>query len=144
MPYKLQQLLRFPRTVVNKIVSSYQRITRGYSTEDWWSLDYHLAHILSQTLVEYVERDTPISMNYFDEGADYFDEGADYDDEEAYDAAVERRNTDYLKYADFFTRYCDGGMWNKKEDAEELNGVTVEEYEEAMQWLAKNFANLWY
>jgi hypothetical protein len=32
-----------------------QRIKRGWSDRDWWSIDYHIAQILSETLKKYVE-----------------------------------------------------------------------------------------
>jgi hypothetical protein len=32
-----------------------QRVKRGWSDRDWWSIDHHIAEILSQTLRKYVE-----------------------------------------------------------------------------------------
>lgn len=135
MNYKLRKVLFFPRDLLRELKFAWQRATRGFSDRDWWSIDYHIADILSKALPMYIDRGHGVSMGFF--------EGDDFESDEAHEKAITKQKEEYLKYADFFKRYCDGGVWTKEETAKELNGVTTEEYEEAMQWLATNFSGLW-
>lgn len=133
MHYRLHQLKRLPGKLFKSVIWGFQRARRGYSEADWWSIDSHIANILAQTLPEYVKRNSGVNINYIEGEGD-----------EAFERALAKRNEEYLKYADFFRRYADGGIWNEAETAQELNGVTPEEYEDAMEWLSKNFAGLWH
>lgn len=74
---------------------------------------------------------------------DYIEEGEDLEDAD-WDKAKERQDEEYLKYAGVFAKYADGGVWSSREAADDLNGVTPEELDDAMQWLAKRFTTLWY
>jgi hypothetical protein len=135
MNYKLRQFLRLPITIKNEIKWAYQRATRGFSDRDWWSLDSHIANVLSKALPLYIEKGHGVNASYF--------EGEDYDDDEGWKKAEEKRDEEYRKYADIFARYADGGVWQDEITAKELNGITPNEYEDAMEWLSKHFSGLW-
>lgn len=137
MNYKLRQILRFPGRLVSEVIWGFQRATRGYSDKDLWSIDSHIAGILSKSLSRYVEMKNGVS-------ADFLEEGSDYESDEAWNKAKALQDAEYKKYSDFFARYAENGLWHSKDAAVELNGVTEEEYDEAMQWLAKRFLTLWY
>lgn len=133
MNYKLRSIIRFPITFVKEIKYAFQRATRGYSDKDWWSIDAHIANILSKALPQYVKDSPSLSFQYYEGEGD-----------EAFERGLAKRNADYLKYANFFARYYDGGIWQDEKTAQQFNGVTPEECEEAMAWLAKNFSHLWH
>lgn len=137
MNYKLRQILRFPDRLVSEVIWGFQRATRGYSDRDLWSIDSHIAGILSKSLSRYVEMKDAVA-------ADFLEEGADYDSDEAWDKAKDTQDAEYKKYAEVFTRYSENGLWHSPEAAEDLNGVTQEEFDDAMQWLVKRFHTLGY
>jgi hypothetical protein len=137
MNYKLRQILRFPGRLVSEVIWGFQRATRGYSDRDLWSIDSHIAGILSKSLSRYVEMKNAVSV-------DYLAEGSDYNSDEEWDKAKALQDTEYAKYSEVFARYSKNGLWHSPESAAELNGVTEEEFDEAMQWLAKRFQTLWY
>lgn len=136
MNYKIKRILFFPKRLINEVIWAYQRVTRGFSDRDWWSIDAFIANILSEALPKYVKDSKSISVNYIGLKEELTDK--DWEKAEA------KRNKEYTKYADFFARYADGGIWNNPETAKELNGVTPEEYKEAMRWLGKHFGSLWH
>jgi hypothetical protein len=136
MNYKIKRILFLPKRIINEIVWSYQRITRGFSDRDWWSIDVFIAKVLSEALPKYVRDSKSISIHYIGLKEELTDE--------EWANAEAKRDKDYMKYADFFARYADSGIWNNSKDAKELNGVTPEEYKDAMRWLGKHFGNLWH
>jgi hypothetical protein len=138
--YQLRQIIRFPGRLVSELIWGFQRAFRGYSDRDWWSIDSHIAEILSKSLIRYVEKGHTVPVSYFKGDLNKADDEAA---SKEWDKAKEIRDAEYEKYADFFARYADGGVWASEEAAEELNGVTPAQYEEAMQWLAEHFTELW-
>lgn len=136
MHYRIRQIIRFPGRLISEVVWGFQRATRGYSDRDLWGIDSHIASVLSKSLYRYVEMKNAVSVDYIDIGEDL--ENADWD------AAKEKQDAEYLKYAEVFARYADGGLWESEETAQELNAVTPEEFDDAMQWLSKRFTTLWY
>ena len=137
MNYKIRQILKFPSRMVSEVIWGFQRAFRGYSDKDLWSIDSHIANILSKSLSRYVEMKNGVS-------ALYLEYGDDYESDEAWDKAKAKQDAEYLKYSAVFARYAENGLWHSPEAAEELNGVTQEEYDDAMKWLASRFQTLWY
>lgn len=133
--HQIWAIILFPRHLFREFKWGYQRATRGFSDKDWWSFDSHIAEILSKALPLYVSQGIGTNSTFF--------EGDDIDNEESWKQAREKQDREYLKYADIFNRYANGGVCLDDVDAKESNGVTQEEYDEAMQWLAKNFGTLW-
>lgn len=137
MNYKLRQILNFPGRLISEVIWGFQRANRGYSDKDLWSIDSHLADIISKTLLRYVEMKNAVSV-------EYLKDGADYESSEAWDEAKELQDAEYTKYSKIFARYAENGLWYSPDAAEAVNGISQEEYDDAMQWLAKRFHTLWY
>jgi hypothetical protein len=55
-----------------------QRLTRGYSDRDWWSIDHFIAGVLSKALRQYVEHGH-LLIEDKDEWLKHSDVLADYD-----------------------------------------------------------------
>jgi hypothetical protein len=137
----VRKVITFPRRVRDEIVFAYQRVTRGFSDRDWWSIDSHIANILSQALPKYVKDGHGISSSYLPKG--YGESGDSKKDDADFAKAIKKRDAEYSKYADIFARYYNGGIWHNEESAKEFDGITEPEYKAAVAWLAKNFSGLW-
>jgi hypothetical protein len=116
MMYKVKRCIKAP---FMELKYAYQRVTRGFSDRDWWSLDNHIAEILSKALPKYVKDGHGVSTIYYEEG-------------ESWDTEIEvllsRRDPDYLRMAAMFANY------DERSD---------EEMKEMSAWLGKHFGTLW-
>ena len=117
--------------MIRKIKYAYQRINRGFSDKDMWNADRYLARMYADILMWYVEKGMGIPSIYAD----------------TWDTPIEimeaRRDAEYDKYIDIFTRYSQDGVWETEEDIKEFGGVLDSEIEEALQWFKEHFQQLW-
>lgn len=121
-----------PRRIFNRFVRfPYQRLTRGFSDQDAWNGDGHLARQIAGILTWIVEKGHAVSMSYAD------DEHTDVD------IMVERRDKEYLHYASIFAEYGKNGPAMDEAWKNEFGGVLDSEMQEALQWLSKHFQELW-
>jgi hypothetical protein len=117
--------------MIRKVKYAYQRINRGFSDKDMWNADRYLARMYADILMWYVEKGMGIPSIYAD----------------TWDTPIEimeaRRDAEYHKYIDIFTRYSQDGVWATEEDIKECGGVLDSELEEALQWFKEHFQQLW-
>jgi hypothetical protein len=128
----LRKIVRFPRKVIFEARYARQRVVRGFSDRDWWSIDMFLAQVLAEALPKYVKDGHGVSGYYIKGETD-----------EDFEAAVAVRDAEYLKYADIFKRFSENGVWEKEEDAKEFDAASGAEMKEALEWLAAHFTQLW-
>lgn len=116
MMYKVKRCIKAP---FMELKYAYQRVTRGFSDRDWWSLDNHIAEMLSKALPKYVKDGHGVSSMYYEDGEDW-----DVD----VDILKARRDADYLRMAKMFANYDD----RSSKDSQEMSA-----------WIAKHFETLW-
>lgn len=116
MTYKVKRCIKAP---FMELKYAYQRVTRGFSDRDWWSLDNHIAEMLSKALPKYVKDGHGVSSMYYEDG-----EGWDVD----VNILKARRDADYLRMAALFANYDD----RSGKDSQEMSA-----------WIAKHFETLW-
>ena len=122
--YHIRHLIRWPKYAT-------QRIRRGFSSKDMWNADAFLARMYADILMWYVHNSVSVPSTYLDTWSD------------PVEVAVKRRDADYIKYADIFRRYGNGGSWDTQEHADDFNGVLDTEMAEALESLSKHFQEFW-
>ena len=84
-----------------------QRITRGYSDRDWWSIDHFIADVLSKALRQYVEAGHLV-INDKEEWLKHSDVLANYNRIYEFDKDYEAQLKETLLWvADNFGRFWD-------------------------------------
>jgi hypothetical protein len=108
-----------------------QRGKRGYSDRDMWSADIYMAGIFAGMLRWQVEKGHGVSMAWA------------VNDDDPVDLLLERRNPEYLKYAEMFEEYAKHGVaWNEKWK-KKFGGLTEDEAHDIMTWFAQHFTEFW-
>jgi hypothetical protein len=114
-----------------KIKYFIQRGKRGYSDRDMWSADMYMAGIFAGILRWQVENGHGVSMSW------------SVNDDDSVDLLLERRDPEYIKYAEMFEEYAKNGhAWNKKWK-EKNGGLTDDEVHDMMTWFAQHFTEFW-
>jgi len=116
------------------VVRSYQRTTRGFSSQDAWSGDSFLAGQIAGIMQWIVDNSQGCQMSY----ADPLD--AEFRD---VDGMIERRNAEYVKHIAIFKEYAKNGVTLNAEWQKEFGGVLDEDIEDSLQWLSEHFQELW-
>lgn len=112
-----------------------QRGKHGWSDADVWNADNYLAGVIADILEWYTsDKSTGVSMRYA------YDLDTNNPDMKI---MVERRNTEYLKYAAIFREYSVNGSWELQKDIDQFGGVLDKDMDEALQWLSKIYTGLW-
>ena len=116
------------------VVQSYQRTTRGFSSQDAWSGDTFLAGQIAGIMQWIVDNGIGCQMSY-----------ADPLDTECRDikGMIERRNADYTKHIAIFKEYEKNGVTFNDEWQREFGGVLDSDMEDSLQWLSEHFQELW-
>jgi hypothetical protein len=108
------------------LVYNTQRINRGFSDRDAWNGDTHIAGTIAGLLRWYTSPlNHGVAMSYADP----------LDSTDNVNLMAKRRDEDYERIADIFSRYHK----SKYDDS-----VTDEEINEALDWLKIHFRELWY
>jgi hypothetical protein len=96
-----------------------QRGRRGWSDQDAWNADMHLARVISGTMGYLIDKGYSIPMNYA------------YPDDNI-DNMKNRMTEDYSRHIKVFQQYV------------ELCGdIPDDELDNSLNWLKENFRNLW-
>jgi hypothetical protein len=114
--------LRFTRT----LVSSMQRVRRGWADSDTWSLDHHIANTLSQQLF------------YLADNTHGWPQSDLYPTFEDWQNALRLNAAKLREYADR-DKYMNASINNWIE----LEEQAISDGKEAMRWVAENFDGLW-
>lgn len=143
MAYKPNPLLRFiwrterilrmfhPRRLFNRLIKyPYQRLSRGFSDQDAWSGNEHLAKQIAGILRWNVKHSYGIGYPYVNNDLPV-------------DEAALIRDMDYEKKALLFDEFAENGIaldtaWKKKH-----GGLSNKEYKDLMKWFADIFPALW-
>lgn len=97
---------------------AYQRITRGYSDLDWWSVDHFIAETLPPMLRK-LAKGYSVPMRFVTE-----DDTAD----------IDAMSEEYNKYADYLEGWLKEDGWNAEDN---------ERAKEALHWFADHFGEFW-
>lgn len=130
MQYKLKLLLK-PFYIVMYYI---QRAKRGFSDKDMWSADMFISTQIAGILRWYVEKGHGVPMSYARED-DFIGQDVYY--------MINARDAEYKKYAALFEEYGKHGHAVNAKWKEMFGGLTDEEVNDMMTWLAKHFTELW-
>lgn len=111
-----------------------QRVFRGYSDADCFNGDTYLAGQIANVLTWIVENGHGVAM--------YYGYGMDIENPNV-DEMVRRRDEDYLHYAAIFREYNINGPAINEEWKKEFGGLLDQEIQDALQWLARHFTEIW-
>lgn len=117
--------------MIDKIRFAHQRLTRGFADSDVWNADMFLAGQIAGILRWIVEEGHGVATSYAD------DWNTDVD------IMVQRRDKDYLYYANIFAEYAKNGAAYDESWKEEFGGVLDTEIDVALQWFREHFLELW-
>jgi len=130
----LKFLTQRPMTsALREIQFAWQRVSRGWDDSATWSLDVHLARLLSEQLNHLA--DTTHGWPGEPDG--------DFPHFEDWQFALRENALKLRVYADGKFSVPDAGLASSESD---LNAVLEEQYsaaQEAMRWVADNFGSLW-
>lgn len=119
------------------IKHAYQRVTRGFSDNDAWNADKFLAAQLSGILTWFIEEGHGVPWSYAREDDLYVEYVQDID------YMVTARDAEYKKYAAMFEEYGKHGHAVNEKWKKNFGGLTDEEVNDMMTWLAEHFTELW-
>jgi hypothetical protein len=128
------KMINFRRWFRRNILAPIQRNKRGFSDIDAWSGDSYLAGVIANMLDWYRENGNGIPGSYLWD--------TEHKKELSWEEGKAKMDAEYVKYANIFRRYANGGAWPEKY-VTEFNGATTEEIDEALAWFTKIFPGLW-
>jgi len=112
---------------MNKLKHKFQKLTKGYSDEELWSLDYTLANIIYKYLDAFIKMHRhgyPVNLK---EGETYNDFDEESKSKEWEDKLIRMRDAFYLI----------------KEDKHYENDENVELINEGLRLFSENFLSFW-
>jgi len=131
MQYRSNRLFFLIRRFFQHIKSFFQRGIRGYGDVDMWSADMYMAGIFAGMLRWQVEKGHGVSMSWA------------VSDDDSVDLLLERRDPEYIRYAEMFEEYAKNGYaWNEKWK-KKFGGLTEDEVHDMMTWFAQHFTEFW-
>ena len=134
MKYKIKMFKKKLLRPYYAIKHAYQRVTRGFSDNDAWNADKFLAAQLSGILMWFVNEGHGVPMSYARED-DLYGQDIEY--------MTAARDAEYKKYAALFEEYGKHGHAVNAKWKEMFGGLTDEEVNDMMTWLAEHFTELW-
>ncbi|HPI20994.1 MAG TPA: hypothetical protein PKY56_11550 [Candidatus Kapabacteria bacterium] len=117
----------FVISVLNKLKYKYQKLTKGYSDEELWNLDYTLAGIIYKYLDAFIKMKRngyPVNLK---EGETYNDFDEESKSKEWEDKLIKMRDAFYLI----------------KEDKQYEKDKNIELIDEGLRLFSENFLSLW-
>jgi len=131
--WSAERTLRFfhPRRLFNKLIKyPYQRLSRGFSDQDAWNANTHLARQIAGMLRWYIKNSNGVSYPYYTY------------DEDVNKAAL-LRDIEFENYAVMFDEFAENGVAHNKKWQERCGGLSQQEYKKMMKWFTENFPGLW-
>lgn len=113
------RLTRFIKDICRNIRNTYQRAVRGYSNDDLWNLDWHIATIISAGLKKIMNDGYSVSMRYYDQETNKVD--------------TDKRNQEYLAAITAIEAWME----------DDFNVEKYNKAKEAMHWYADTFGEHW-